>query len=81
VALGSLALGGFAMLFWSRDISSRYNAWTARFREKHPGLNPPPTPQMRALNEGIMTWIFRFVGALLVAQAFVLLLEIRKFYP
>jgi hypothetical protein len=79
--LSSLGLGGFALLFWSRDLSLRYNAWTTRLREKHPRINPPPTPKMRALNESIMTWIFRFVGALFLAEAIVLLYAGRRYQP
>jgi hypothetical protein len=37
-------------------------------RERHPNINPPPTPEWRARNTKIMTVIFRVAG-----MAFVLL--------
>lgn len=76
--VGSFALGGFAILYWSRELSLRYNTWTSRLRERRRGLSPPPTPEMREMNEKILMWILRFVGALMVAQALVLTYELRN---
>jgi hypothetical protein len=36
---------------------------------------------MRALNVSIMTWVLRFVGAMLIAQAVVLIFAIRDLQP
>jgi hypothetical protein len=46
----------------SKQLSLRYNAWTTSFRERNPHINPPPTPEMRALNTRIMTRLFRILG-------------------
>ena len=46
----------------AKQLSARYNAWTTGFRERNPHINPPPTPEMRALNTRIMTRLFRIVG-------------------
>jgi hypothetical protein len=79
--LSGLALAGFAMMFWSRDLSARCNAWTERLREKRERADAAPTAKMRALNESVMTWVLRFVGAMLLAQALVLIFEIRNLQP
>ena len=65
VVWGSLTVLGAILFHWSGRLSLRYNAWTTSFRKQHPHINPPPTPQMRALNTKIMTWLFRFLGAFL----------------
>ena len=53
---------GILLIVWARSLSLRYNAWTTGFRERNPHINPPPTPEMRALNTKIMTNLFRFLG-------------------
>lgn len=57
---------GVVLLYWARPFSLRYNAWTTSFRQRHPGFNPPPTPEMRLLNTKIMTNIFRTSGAFFI---------------
>jgi hypothetical protein len=58
----TFAAAGLALLWWARPLSLRYNAWTTGLRERHPNINPPPTPEWRARNTKIMTGIFRFLG-------------------
>jgi hypothetical protein len=53
-------------VIWAAPLSIRYNAWTTAFRERNPNINPPPTPEMRALNTKIMTSMFRGVGIVFV---------------
>ncbi len=60
------AIVGLVLAFWAAPLSMRYNAWTARLRERHPNINPPPTPEWRARNTKIMTVMFRIVGVFLV---------------
>jgi hypothetical protein len=68
----NLLLGvGFAatgppLIFWAAPLSIRYNAWTTGLRERHPNINPPPTPEWRARNTKIMTGISRVLGVFLV---------------
>ena len=57
---------GLALVYWAQQLSIRYNGWTTRLRQEHPRIDPPPTPEMRALNTKIMTWIFRVLGVCLL---------------
>jgi hypothetical protein len=66
---------GLALVVWATPLSIRYNAWTTGLRERHPHVNPPPTPQWRARNTKIMTVMFRVVGVFLV------LLSIMYLWP
>jgi hypothetical protein len=52
------------LLIWASPLSVRYNTWTTGFRERHPKINPPPTPEWRARNTKIMTGMFRLLGGL-----------------
>jgi hypothetical protein len=70
-----LIILGAALVYWSAEFSVRYNTWTTRFREKHPRINPPPTPQMRDLNTRIMTWLLRLVGACFVLLSVLVLIK------
>ena len=56
------AILGVALLIWATPLSLRYNAWTTGLRERHPNVNPPPTPEWRARNIKIMTILFRVAG-------------------
>jgi hypothetical protein len=53
---------GLALLWWAKPLSLHYNAWTTGLRERHPNINPPPTPEQRARNTTTMTVLFRFLG-------------------
>jgi hypothetical protein len=64
-----VALIGVCLVYWSKDLSENYNAWTTRLRSKSPYLSPPPTPQMAQLNFRIMLNLFRICGAALIATA------------
>jgi hypothetical protein len=74
--LACVAALGIAVIYWAEKLSIRYNAWTTKFRERHPNINPPPTPQMLALNTKIMTWLFRALGAFFVLYAIITLVSI-----
>lgn len=56
------AILGLALLIWAAPLSVRYNAWTTGLRQRHPNVNPPPTPEWRARNTKIMTILFRIAG-------------------
>lgn len=60
------AVVGLALVWWAKPLSMRYNAWTTGLRERHPHINPPPTPVWRARNTKIMTVMFRLFGAFLL---------------
>jgi hypothetical protein len=75
---GGSAVLGIALLYWARELSVRYNAWTTSFRERHPHINPPPTPEWREKNTKIMTWIIRFFGASLALLSILALIGIRN---
>jgi hypothetical protein len=62
------------VIFCSKQLSMRYNAWTTSFRERNPHINPPPTPEMRALNTKIMTRLFRILGVFLFLLAGLMLI-------
>ena len=64
---------GLVLALWAAPLSIRYNAWTTGLRERHPNINPPPTPEWRARNTKIMTVMFRVFGV------FLLLLSILSF--
>jgi hypothetical protein len=70
------ALIGLALVFWAAPLSVRYNAWTTGLRERHPNINPPPTPEWRARNTKIMTIMFRVLGAFLVLLSIMYLLPL-----
>ncbi len=75
---GCSAILGAALLYWARELSVRYNAWTTSFRERHPHINPPPTPEWREKNTKIMTWIFRLFGTFLALLSVLALIGIRN---
>ena len=72
-----ISLFGVMVFFGASHLSLRYNAWTTTLRRQHPRINPPPTEQARKLNEAIMTWLFRIVGAYFVVKALLALIRIR----
>ncbi len=67
---------GLALVVWATPLSIRYNAWTTSLRERHPNVNPPPTPERQARNTKIMTVIFWVVGVFLVLLSIMYLLPI-----
>ena len=64
------AVIGVALICWAEVLSIRYNAWTTGLRERHPNINPPPTPEWRARNTKIMAVMFRVLGIVLVFLSF-----------
>jgi hypothetical protein len=65
--LGAIyAVVGLILFVWAGPLSLRYNAWTTDLRERHPNINPPPTPEWRARNTKIMTVVFRIAGVFLI---------------
>jgi hypothetical protein len=82
VVLGvGYAVIGLALLVWAAPLSLRYNAWTTRLRERHPNVNPPPTPEWRARNTKIMTVMFRVAGVLFVLLSIMYLLPLLSNKP
>jgi hypothetical protein len=69
---------GILLLIWARKLSVRYNAWTTSFREHHPEVNPPPTPEWRRRNTTIVTWLLRILGAWLALLAALALLGLMN---
>ena len=57
-----MTLLGVFLALRAKQLSVRYNAWTAGLRERNPHINPPPTPEMRAQNTRIMAGLFRVIG-------------------
>ena len=70
------AVVGLALIFRAAPLSIRYSAWTTGLRERHPNVNPPPTPEWRARNTKIMTVMFRVVGVFLVLLSIMYLLPL-----
>jgi len=70
------AVVGLVLIFWATPLSIRYNAWTTGLRERHPNINPPPTPEWRARNTKIMTVMFRIFGVFLVLLSIMYLLPL-----
>jgi hypothetical protein len=70
------AVIGLVLIFWAAPLSIRYNAWTTRLRERHPNINPPPTPEWRARNTKIMTVMFRVLGVGLAVLSIMYLLPL-----
>jgi hypothetical protein len=56
---------GLALVVWATRLSIRFNAWTTDMRERHPNVNPQPTPEWRLRNTKTMTVLFRVIGAFL----------------
>jgi hypothetical protein len=76
ILLAGYAVIGLALIFWATPLSVRYNAWTTGLRERHPNINPPPTPEWRARNTKIMTVMFRVAGVFLVLISVMYLLPL-----
>ena len=75
--LGSgYAVVGLVLMVWAAPLSVRYNDWTTGLRERHPNVNPPPTPAWRARNTKIMTAIFRLLGLGLAVLSIMYLLPL-----
>jgi hypothetical protein len=72
---------GLALVVWATPLSIRYNAWTTGLRERHPNVDPPPTPEWRARNTKIMTVMFRVVGVFLVLLSIMYLLPLIATKP
>ena len=70
------AVIGLALIVWAAPLSVRYNAWTTGLRERHPNINPPPTPEWRARNTKIMTVMFRVLGVGLAVLSIMYLLPL-----
>jgi hypothetical protein len=70
------AATGLLLFFGAMPLSIRYNAWTTGLRERHPGINPPPTPEWRARNTKIMAVMFRVAGVFLVLLSVMCLLPL-----
>jgi hypothetical protein len=70
------AVIGLALIVWAAPLSIRYNAWTAGLRERHPNVNPPPTPEWWARNTKIMTVMFRAAGGFFVVLSIMYLLPL-----
>jgi len=70
------AIVGPALIFWAAPLSIRHNAWTTGLGERHPNVNPPPTPEWAARNTMIMTVMFRVAGMFLVLLAIMYLLPL-----
>ncbi|MGA8273852.1 MAG: hypothetical protein WB919_19975 [Candidatus Sulfotelmatobacter sp.] len=75
------AVAGLALAFWASPLSRRYNAWTTGLRQRHPNVNPPPTPEWRARNAKIMTAVFRVAGAFFVLLSIAYLLPFISTKP
>jgi hypothetical protein len=73
---GAYAVIGLVLTCWAGGLSNRYNAWTTSLRERHPGFNPPPTPEWRAKNTKIITVMFRAVGLFLIVLSIMYLLPL-----
>jgi hypothetical protein len=71
---------GFILVYWASSLSVRYNAWTTGLRQRHPRINPPPTPEWRARNTKIMTAMFRVFGVFLLLLSILYLLPLLVGY-
>jgi hypothetical protein len=69
MVLANLAFFGAALFYGAKPTSQRYNAWTTRFRERHPQISKPPSPEMVSLSYKIMVFVLRAFGAILFAEA------------
>jgi hypothetical protein len=78
VRWGFSAIAGVALLIWATSLSVRYNAWTTSVRERHPNINPPPTPEWRRRNTTIFAWILRVFGLFLALFSILALIGIQN---
>jgi len=67
--LANLAFAGTALFYWAKPLAQRYNAWTIRFRKRHPQISKPPSPETASLNYKTMVVALRVTGAILIAEA------------
>jgi len=79
--LVNVAFAGAALLCWAKPIAQWYNAWTIRFRERHPQISKPPSPEAAFLNYKTMVVLFRAAGAFLFAEAVYLFIRAIKRIP
>ena len=69
IEIGIFEALGLTLFICARSLAERYNSLTTRFRARHPGVNPPPTPKMREVNTKITTRLFRSLGIAFVLFA------------
>jgi hypothetical protein len=76
ISTAGYAAVGFILVYGAAPLSIRYNAWTTGLRQRHPNINPPPSPEWRARNTKIMTAMFRVFGVFLLLLSIVYLLPL-----
>src|SRR5260370_30601511 len=64
----NIVLVGAALFYWSKPISKRYNAWTARIRQSFSNISEPPSAESAQVNFKIIVFCCRFCGAILISQ-------------
>jgi hypothetical protein len=74
-------VGGLILALFARPLSVRYNVWTTSLRERHPNVNPPPTPEWRGRNTRIMTVMFRALGLFFILLSILYLLPLINSQP
>ena len=62
----NIVLVGAALFYWAKPISKRYNAWTARIRERFSNINESLGAESAQLNFKIIVFCCRVCGAFLI---------------
>ncbi len=64
----NIVLVGAALFYWSKPISKRYNAWTARIRQSFSNISEPPSAESAQVNFKIIVFCCRICGAILIGE-------------
>ncbi len=74
IALGaSINVIGLALIYWSGQLSGRYNAWTSNLRGRHRRGSAEPSSQAHVANVRIVKTLLRILGTFLVLSSIVVL--------
>ncbi len=62
----NVTIAMLALIYWSRDLATSYNAWTSRLRSRSKNLSPPPNQKILSRNIGTIAILIRIVAAVVL---------------
>ena len=65
----TVAIAMLALIYGSRDLATRYNAWTSRVRSRSGVLPAPPSQKILERNTTVIAILIRIVATVLLLAA------------